>query len=197
MIDRLRRQMGFIMEVDKLKEIFRQSIVSSGVRYENDAEHSWHISLMAILLSEHANERVDVLRVVKMLLIHDIVEIDAGDTYNYDEEALLDKREREEAAAERLFGLLPDDQRDEFMELWEEFEEKKTPEARYAAALDRLQPMLLNYMTQGRSWIDHGVTSDMVFRKNRHIEEGSEALWDFAEEMLNDCIEKGYLKKQG
>jgi len=195
MIDRLRRQMGFIMEVDKLKEIFRQSIVSSGVRYENDAEHSWHISLMAILLSEHANERVDVLRVVKMLLIHDIVEIDAGDTYNYDEEALLDKREREEAAAERLFGLLPDDQRDEFMELWEEFEEKKTPEARYAAALDRLQPMLLNYMTQGRSWIDHGVTSDMVFRKNRHIEEGSEALWDFAEEMLNDCIEKGYLKK--
>jgi len=195
MIDRLRRQMGFIMEVDKLKEIFRQSIVSSGVRYENDAEHSWHISLMAILLSEHANERVDVLRVVKMLLIHDIVEIDAGDTYNYDEEALLDKREREEAAAERLFGLLPDDQRDEFMELWEEFEEKKTPEARYAAALDRLQPMLLNYMTQGRSWIDHGVNSDMVFRKNRHIEEGSEALWDFAEEMLNDCIEKGYLKK--
>lgn len=195
MMDKLKRQMGFIMEVDKLKEIFRQSIVSSGARYENDAEHSWHISLMAILLSEHANERVDVLRVVKMLLIHDIVEIDAGDTYNYDEEALLDKRQREEAAAERLFGLLPDDQRDEFMELWEEFEEKKTPEARYAAALDRLQPMLLNYMTQGKSWIDHGITSDMVFRKNRHIEDGSEALWDFAEEMLNDCIDRGYLKK--
>lgn len=195
MMDKLKRQMGFIMEVDKLKEIFRQSIVSSGARYENDAEHSWHISLMAILLSEHANERVDVLRVVKMLLIHDIVEIDAGDTYNYDEEALLDKRQREEAAAERLFGLLPDEQRDEFMELWEEFEEKKTPEARYAAALDRLQPMLLNYMTQGKSWIDHGITSDMVFRKNRHIEDGSEALWDFAEEMLNDCIDRGYLKK--
>lgn len=195
MVDKLKRQMGFIMEVDKLKEIFRQSIVSSGARYENDAEHSWHISLMAILLSEHANERVDVLRVVKMLLIHDIVEIDAGDTYNYDEEALLDKRQREEAAAERLFGLLPDEQRDEFMELWEEFEEKKTPEARYAAALDRLQPMLLNYMTQGKSWIDHGITSDMVFRKNRHIEDGSEALWDFAEEMLNDCIDRGYLKK--
>jgi len=195
MMDKLKRQMGFIMEVDKLKEIFRQSIVSSGARYENDAEHSWHISLMAILLSEHANERVDVLRVVKMLLIHDIVEIDAGDTYNYDEEALLDKRQREEAAAERLFGLLPDDQRDEFMELWEEFEEKKTPEARYAAALDRLQPMLLNYMTQGKSWIDHGINSDMVFRKNRHIEDGSEVLWDFAEEMLNDCIDRGYLKR--
>lgn len=195
MMDKLKRQMAFIMEVDKLKEIFRQSIVSSGARNENDAEHSWHIALMAILLSEHANEQVDLLKVVKMLLIHDIVEIDAGDTYNYDEEALLDKRQREEAAAERLFGLLPDDQRDEFMELWEEFEEKKTPEARYAAALDRLQPMLLNYMTQGKSWIDHGITSDMVFRKNRHIEDGSKALWDFAEEMLNDCIDRGYLKR--
>lgn len=194
-MDRLKKQLNFIMEVDKLKEIFRQSIVSSGSRRENDAEHSWHIALMAILLSEHANERVDVLRVVKMLLLHDIVEIDAGDTYNYDEEALLDKRQREEAAAKRLFGLLPNDQRDEFMELWEEFERRATPESRYAAALDRLQPMLLNYMTKGKSWIDHGITSDMVFRKNRHIEEGSEALWGFTEDMLGECIDRGYLKK--
>jgi len=150
-MDRLIKQISFIIETDKLKTIYRQSLLSDKSRYENDAEHSWHLALMAALLSEHTNEKVDLLKVIKMVLIHDLVEIDAGDTYCYDEKAKLDKREREEKCANRIFSLLPDDQRDEMFELWEEFEKMETAEAKFAAALDRLQPVLLNYTADGMS----------------------------------------------
>jgi putative hydrolase of HD superfamily len=155
---RLSRQIDFVREADRLKTVYRQTLLMDGSRYENDAEHSWHVCLMAALLHEHAGSTgVDLLRVLKMLLVHDIVEIDAGDTYCYDEEAHRDKAERERAAADRLFALLPEDQAGEVRALWEEFEGMGTPEARFAAALDRLQPLLHNYFTRGEAWRRHGV----------------------------------------
>ncbi|MEI7026846.1 HD domain-containing protein [Paenibacillus sp. y28] len=195
-MDRLVQQIQFIVEVDKLKSIQRQSMVTDRTRQENDAEHSWHLALMAMMLAEHANEPdLNVMRVIQMVLIHDLVEIDAGDTFAYDDKGQEDKAEREQLAAERLFGLLPDYQRALFFELWNEFEARNTPEARYAAALDRLQPMLLNYHTDGAAWRKHGVTSDRVFKRNAHIAEGSEALWRYAEQMIHDAVEKGFLQK--
>ncbi len=194
-MERLKKQIEFIFEVDKLKRILRQSILTDGKKRENDAEHSWHISLMAILLSEYSNEDIDVLRVIKMLLIHDIVEIDAGDTYCYDKEGHNDKREREEKAAKRIFGMLPKDQCDDMISLWEEFELMETAESKYAASLDRLQPLLLNYATNGKSWRDHDIESKQILERNAHIENGSKELWNFAKNMIYDCIEKGYLVK--
>ena len=194
-MERLKKQIEFIFEVDKLKRILRQSILTDGKKRENDAEHSWHISLMAILLSEYSNEDIDVLRVIKMLLIHDIVEIDAGDTYCYDKEGHNDKREREEKAAKRIFGMLPKDQCDDMISLWEEFELMETAESKYAASLDRLQPLLLNYATNGKSWRDHDIESKQILERNAHIENGSKELWKFAKNMIYDCIEKGYLVK--
>lgn len=195
--ERLKRQMAFIVEVDKLRGIYRASrIIHEPRRRENDAEHSWHIALMAMILSEYANEsNIDLLRVIKMLLIHDIVEIDAGDTFVYDEQAKLDQAEREERAAVRLFGLLPEDQRAELYQLWREFEAKQTPEARFAAAIDRLQPMLANVNTEGASWKEHGVTSDHVMAVNGRIEYGSEALWQYARRLIEHAVEHGYLAK--
>lgn len=194
-MERLKKQIEFILEVDKLKRVLRQSILTDGKKRENDAEHSWHISLMAILLLEHSNEDIDVLRVIKMLLIHDIVEIDAGDTYCYDKEGHNDKREREEKAAKRIFGMLPKDQCDDMISLWEEFELMETSESKYAASLDRLQPLLLNYATNGKSWRDHDIESKQILERNAHIENGSKELWEFAKSMIGECIEKGYLVK--
>lgn len=192
--DRLRRQIEFIVEIDKMKSIYRQSYIADRSRNENDAEHSWHIATMALLLCEHANDSgIDMLRVVKMLLVHDLVEIDAGDTFAYDEQGHETKAQREEAAARRLFGLLPDEQRDEFYRLWREFEERTTPEAKFAVAMDRLQPMLMNYYSEGAAWRKHGVTSDRVLAYNRKIAEGSEELWRFAQELIRDAVAKGYL----
>jgi putative hydrolase of HD superfamily len=193
---RLYRQMEFIIEIDKLKDIFRQTYLMNGKRRENDAEHSWHIALMAFLLAEYATEKkLHVFRVVKMLLIHDLVEIDAGDTYVYDKELLKDKKEREQRAAERIFNLLPEDQAKEFRRLWEEYEEQKTPESKFALSMDVLQPLLHNYKTEGKAWKYHQITSKMVSERAYHIKEGSSILWNHAKKVIGDCVKKSYLKK--
>ncbi len=191
--------MEFIVEVDKLKKITRQNYLADGSRKENDAEHSWHLALMALVLCEHvgAEESPDLLRVIKMALIHDLVEIDAGDTYCYDEKANAGKRERELAAADRLFGILPPDQAREFRELWEEFEEQRTPEARFAAALDRLQPLTLNYIAGGKSWREHGISYSQVIKRNSSIGESSPALWKFTLNIIREAVRKGYIKENG
>ena len=192
---RLVQQIGFIREVDRLKEIFRQTVLINSRRAENDAEHSWHICLMVLVLAEHASSPgLDVLRVLKMLLVHDIVEIDAGDTFAYDPARMADQHAREVKAAERLFGLLPSDQAAEFRALWDEFEARETPEARFAAAVDRFQPMLLNCATEGSAWQRHGVTSDRVIARNRHIADGSAAVWAYAAEMIREAVAHGHLK---
>jgi len=192
--DRLSQQVAFIIEIDKLKDILRRTYIMSGEKLENSAEHSWQLALMAILLSEHSNEPIDVGHVVKMVLIHDLVEIDAGDTYCYDTAAEQDKIEREMRAADRIFGILPKDQGHELRLLWEEFEARETPEARFAAALDRLMPMLLNYHTAGRSWKEHGIRQSQARARNSHIVEGSRALWDTADRMIEEAVARGYLK---
>ncbi|MBP7176225.1 MAG: HD domain-containing protein [Thermoclostridium sp.] len=195
-MDRLKQQLAFILEVDKLKTIFRQSLITDTTRFENDAEHSWHLALMAFLLAEYTEEKVNLLKVMKMVLMHDIVEIDAGDTYCYDEQAKLDKREREEKCATRIFSMLPDEQAAEMFALWEEFELMETPEARYAAALDRLQPVLLNYTAQGLSWKNHGISVEQVIERNQRIQGSSEKLWSYVKELLDDAVAKGYLKRE-
>jgi putative hydrolase of HD superfamily len=191
--DRLARQLEFILEVDRLKSVLRRSLLCDRSRNENSAEHSWHIALMAVVLAEHADEAVDVARVVKMLLVHDVVEIDAGDTYVYDVAATVDKAEREGRAAQRLFGLLPADQAAEVRALWDEFEARETPEARFAAAVDRLQPLLHNFATEGQAWRHHGVTADRVESVNRHMAEGSQRLWEHARQLIAEAVERGYL----
>lgn len=193
-MDRLDKQINFILEVDKLKTVFRQNYITDKSRRENDAEHSWHLALMTFLLAEYTNEKVDVLKVLKMVLIHDLVEIDAGDTYCYDQKANLDKRDREGKCADRLFRMLPEDQCNEMYELWEEFEKMETPEAKYAAALDRLQPLLLNYTSEGKSWKEHGIYKSQVFERIRTMQKGSDKLWDYAESIIEDGARKGYLK---
>ena len=193
---RLLRQIEFIVEIDKLKSIYRRSFIMDATRNENDAEHSWHLSVMALLLLEHADEKdIDLLRVLKMLIIHDLVEIDAGDTFAYDEKGHEDKHERECTAANRIFGILPEDQKEEFMTLWEEFEKRETKESRFASAVDRLQPILHNYYTEGRAWKQHDVTSDKVLMRNKTIGFASESLWKFAEDLIKSAVEKGYLKE--
>ena len=171
--ERFLKQIEFIKEIDKLKQIYRQSYILGKNRKENDAEHSWHIALMAILLQEHSNQDINIIKTIKMLLIHDLVEIDAGDTYAYDEKGNEEKFEREQIAAERIFGLLPEDQRQEFLDLWLEFEERKTNEAKFAASLDRFQPIILNYFTDGKAWIEHDIKKEQVIKRNQHTNEGS------------------------
>jgi putative hydrolase of HD superfamily len=193
---RLARQIDFIAECDKLKEIFRQTINTQSRRAENDAEHSWHLCLCVIVLAEHANvPNLDVLRVLKMLIVHDLVEIDAGDTFAYDVAAMATQHEREAIAAERIFGLLPTDQARDFRALWDEFEAKATPEAKFATAVDRFQPMLLNCRSQGAAWNKHGVTHDRVVARNQHIADGCVELWRYAERMLQDVVNAGHLAK--
>ena len=192
---RLQQQIEFIMEIDKLKQIYRRSFITGGERHETDAEHSWHLAVMAMLLAEHVdNHAVDILKVVSMLLIHDIVEIDAGDTYCYDAQGKQDQAAREEAAADRLFGLLPSEQGSAFRDLWEEFEARESPEARFAAVLDRLQPLLLQYVTEGKSWRIHDIDSSQVRERSRGTMELSASLGQLVEEIISESIAKGYLK---
>ena len=194
-MNRLQKQIEFITEIDKLKHILRQTVLIDDRRRENDAEHSWHLAVMTMLLSEYAKEEIDLLRVMKMVLIHDIVEIDAGDTFAYDEKGYEDKEERERQAAQRIFYILPQDQAEEVNELWLEFEEKETLEARYAASLDRLQPLLLNYNSEGHTWKMPGVNSEKVYRRMAVIKESIPEIWDFVVEIIEDSISKGYLKR--
>ncbi len=195
--ERLKKQFEFCREIDKEKFIGRQTYLTDGQRKENDAEHAWHMSIMAILLSEYANEKIDVLKTITMLLIHDLVEIDAGDTYAYDEEGNKNKRQREETAAERIFGLLPPDQNEKLRGLWEEFEEGATPEAKFARAMDRIQPLMLNDASKGKSWIEHGICLEQVMRRNQSTADGSKELWDFAcQNFICPNVEKGSLKQQ-
>lgn len=192
--DRLQAQIQFILEIDRLKTVVRQTLLTDSSRQENSAEHSWHLAIMALLLIEHARVKdLDLSRVIKMVLIHDLVEIDAGDTYCYDEAGNLDKAEREKCAADRIFGLLPPDQEKELRGLWEEFEARSTPEARFAAALDRLQPLLNNFQTGGEMWRRHGIRSDKVLARNGVIEEGSQELWAYAASLIRRAIDEGML----
>jgi putative hydrolase of HD superfamily len=194
--ERLEKQMAFIIEIGKLKHVLRRTITIDRDRNENDAEHSWHLAMMAVLLADHAGDSgIDLLRVLKMALIHDIVEIDAGDTYCYDEQANEDKREREVKAADRIFAMLPSDQAVELRSLWEEFEARRTPEARYAAALDRLQPLLLNYHAGGKSWRQHGVTRDQVIRRNQPVVDASPVLWRYARLLIDKALKEGLLQE--
>jgi putative hydrolase of HD superfamily len=193
--ERLAQQISFIVEVDRLKEIFRQTVLINSRRRENDAEHSWHLCLIVITLAEHANcPQFDVLRVLKMLIIHDLVEIDAGDTFAYDTAAMVNQHERETVAANRIFGLLPADQTREFRALWDEFEARKTPESKFAAAVDRFQPMLLNCRIEGAAWRKHGITRDRVLARNSHIAEGSTELWACATRMVAEAVAAGHLQ---
>ncbi len=194
MKERLQKQLDFILELDRLKYITRQSYVADGSRHENDSEHSWHLALMAMLLSEYANEPVDVLHVVKMVLIHDAVEIDAGDTYAYDDAGNATKRQREEAAADRIFNILPTDQAAEMRDIWEEFEANETPEARFANALDRVQPIMLNDTTGGRAWREHEVAAQQVINRNQNTHLGSEELWAYAKGLVEKNRKLGNLK---
>ena len=198
--ERLGRQMAFIREIDKLKSVYRRTLLMDGARFENDAEHSWHLAVMAILLAEHANapagggRGIDVARVIRLVLIHDLVEIDAGDTYCYDTAGHIDKAAREHKAADRIFGLLPADQQAEVRALWEEFEARVTPEARFAAALDRLQPLMHNFQTNGVVWRQHGVSRERVAERNHHVVEGSATLWAYAEGLIREAVQRGYLE---
>lgn len=192
--ERFKRQVEFLLEIDRLKHILRQTILLDCSRHENSVEHSWHISLSAMIFSEYAgSNRVDLDRVIRMLLLHDLVEIDAGDTYCYDEPAMLDQHEREQRAAERIFGMLPADQAQDFRKLWEEFEAAGTPEARYAHAMDRFQAFLHNYFTQGRIWRQHGIRRHQVVRRMQPVERGAPRLWDYVCTLIDDAVEKGFL----
>jgi putative hydrolase of HD superfamily len=191
--DRFMRQLDFILEIDRLKTVLRQTVLTDASRRENSAEHSWHLALLALFLQEHAAEPVDVTRVMKMVLIHDLVEIDAGDTFCYDEEANADKEAREQKAADRIFNLLPADQAEELFALWEEFEARETSEARFANALDRFQPVLHNLQTEGVGWRKHGVTLSQVLERNRPIGEGAPEMWAYVEKQLGDAVARGYL----
>ncbi len=185
--ERLKKQLDFILQADAEKEIERRTLISSGKRFENDSEHAWHMALMAILLSEYTNEKIDVLKTVSMILIHDIVEIDAGDTYCYDYELGKSQRERELKAADRIYALLPDDQAKKLRALWDEFEANETPEANFAHAMDCLQPTMLNNATGGVMWKKNSIKLSQVLKRNEYTEKGSKELWNY---QLNELIMK-------
>lgn len=195
--ERLKKQLDFILQADAEKEIERRTLISSGKRFENDSEHAWHMALMAILLSEYANEEIDVLKTVTMILIHDIVEIDAGDTYCYDYELGKSQREREVKAANRIYALLPDDQGKKLRALWDEFEANETPEAHFAHAMDCLQPTMLNNATNGEMWQKNGIKLSQVLKRNEYTKKGSKTLWDYQlNELILKNVEKGNLKNE-
>lgn len=191
----LAKQMAFIHEIDKLKYIQRKTRLFNSMRHENDAEHSWHLAMMAMVLAEHANEKVDVMKVVKMLLIHDIVEIDSGDIFLYDTNANHDNTVEEQKAAKRIFGLLPEHQAEEFISLWEEFEAGITAESRFAKTIDRLEPVLQNVSNEGGTWSEFDVKYDTVLKKTCKMKDGSEALWDHTQHLFEESISRGILKK--
>lgn len=193
---RMDRQFDFCREIDREKMIGRQTYLTDGARKENDAEHAWHMAVMAVLFSEYANEEIDVLKTVTMLLIHDLVEIDAGDTFAYDTEGQKTRRQRELRAADRIFRLLPEDQRKKFHELWEEFEAGETPEARFAHTMDNIQPMMLNAASGGKSWQEHGVRLGQILERNARTAEGSQEIWDYAyRNFLAPNLEKGIISR--
>lgn len=195
--ERLDKQFDFLREIDKEKFIGRQTYLSDGVRKENDAEHAWHMAIMTILLSEYANEKIDVLKTITMLLIHDLVEIDAGDTYAYDEEGKKTQAEREARAAERIYGLLPEDQGRKLHELWLEFEAQETPEAKFARTMDNIQPMMLNAATDGKAWLEHGVKLSQILGRNAHTAEGSKELWNYAREhFIEPNLQSGHIREE-
>ncbi len=191
MMKRLEQQLKFILELDKIKSIVRQTYLANGERKEDDAEHSWHLALMCFTLAEYANEPIDVLKTMKMVLLHDVIEIDAGDTYAYDTAGNETKRARELAAAERIFPILPEDQAEEYRSLWDEFEERKTPEAKFARMLDNVQPVLLNNASGGKSWREHGVKKSQVMGRNERTHEGSEVIWEYLKTIIDENVEKG------
>lgn len=193
---RLEQQIAFIVEIDKVKNIFRQTLLADGNRKENDAEHSWHIALMAMLLQEYAEEKVDVLKVMTMVLIHDLVEIDAGDTYAYDTVGAQSKREREVKAADRIFGILPEDQGKYFRALWDEFEAYETADAKYAHLLDNFQPLLLNDASGGISWREHDVKKSQIYKRNERIEETSKTIWEKMQELVAKNITCGNVRDE-
>ena len=182
--ERLAQQLAFVVEVDQLKNVLRRTRLMDGSRLENTAEHSWHLALMAVTLAEHAPEPVDLRRVLVMALIHDIVEIDAGDTFAFDQQGYLSKAAREQAAAARIFGLLPPEQAREYRQIWEEFETGLSAEARFAVALDRLEPLLCNHHNGGGTWREHGVPLDAILRRMAPIESGAPPLWPLVEQVL-------------
>ncbi|HOC06205.1 MAG TPA: HD domain-containing protein [Bacillota bacterium] len=192
---RLHQQVEFLLEIDKLKTIFRRTRLLHADRFENDAEHSWHLALAAMVLAEYANEETDMGKVIAMVLVHDLVEIYAGDTYCYDEEGARDKKQREEAAADRIFGLLPKEQGEKMRALWEEFEGGQTPEARFANAVDRFQPVLFNLRTGGRSWEENGITRKQVDARVAPIALGSKRLWQYINQRLDEAVDQGILQK--
>jgi len=191
----LLKQISFIKEIDKLKYIQRKTKLFNSERRENDAEHSWHLAMMAIVLSEHSDYEIDLLKVVKMVLIHDIVEIDAGDTFIYDQKKNHENTEDEMKCAKRIFGMLPKKQAEEFMQIWIEFEEGNTNEAKFARSMDRLEPLLQNTSNGGGTWKEFGVKYKTVYDKKKVIKNGSKKLWNYAEKLINDSVEKGILKK--
>ena len=195
-MNRFEQQMKFILEIDKVKNVFRQTYLADGNRKENDAEHSWHMAIMAFLLKEYAQEEVDIMRVVLMVLIHDLVEIDAGDTYAYDLDALQTKREREVKAPERIFGLLPKDQEEQFRELWDEFEAYESAEAKYAHMLDNFQPLMLNDALDGKSWKEHKVKKSQIYSRNAKTMEGSEKIWEYMKDLVQKNIDRGNIQDE-
>ncbi len=193
MDERLRKQLEFALEIDKEKNIFRQTHLSGKGRNENDAEHAWHMAIMAYLLREYANEEVDIAKVMLMCLIHDIVEIDAGDTYAYDPEGLATQKAREDAAKERIYSLLPEDQKEELIALFDEFEAYESPEAKFARAMDNLQPLILNNSNGGGDWKEHGVTAETVYKRQKKTKLGSEKLYEVTDRIIQENIRKGNL----
>lgn len=193
-MDRLRQQLAFLLEIDRQKEIIRQTYLADGSRKETDAEHAWHLAMMCMILGEYANDTIDIAKTVMMVLTHDLVEIDAGDTYAYDSKGNETKRARELKAADRIYGLLPEDQNAYLRALWEEFEAMETPEAKFANALDKIQPVLLTNQAQGKSWREHGVHKDQIMGRNTRTHEGSERLWEYVKEIIEKNVEAGFIR---
>lgn len=193
MKERLKKQIKFIKEIDKEKMITRQTLLTNGIQKEDDAQHAWHMAIMTLLLSEYANEKIDILKTISMLLIHDIVEIDAGDTYAYDQEGIKTQRERETKAADRIFGLLPEDQKEKFRMLWEEFENNETPESHFAHTMDNFQPVMLNDATNGKMWEENKVRLSQILKRNEKTKLGSKILWEYS---YKNFIEPNVKKKK-
>jgi putative hydrolase of HD superfamily len=192
--EKLEKQITFLLEIDKMKSILRRTYHIDGARHENDAEHSWHLALYAMTLAEYADEEIDISKVIKLVLVHDLVEVYAGDTYIYDEEGKKTQEKREKEAGEKLFALLPSEQAEQFHTLIEEFNSKKTPEARFAGALDRLQPLLHNYYSSGKSWQEHDIAAEDVRNVNASVADGSKTLWTLAGAIIDDAKKQGWLR---
>lgn len=195
-MERIEKQLKFILEIDKEKQIKRKTLLSNGKDFEDDAQHAWHMAIMTLLLNEYANEEIDVLKTISMLLIHDLVEIDAGDTYAYDSQGLKTQSKREKLAANRIFNLLPEDQAKKMFDLWNEFEERKTAEAKFARVLDNFQPVMLNAATDGRMWVENGVHLEQILKRNEKTHEGSEVLWKYMyEHFIMPNVDKKRIKR--